>query len=112
MQLLIDADQNPATGWNGYDFIVNSPVLSARQTTLKRFSDGKTWPLAYRAIGNELVLTVPRKLLGLTNPAHTGFDFHWVDNAAAGPGADIARWWYDGDSAPDGRFNYRYRNTP
>ena len=33
MWLLIDADQNPATGWAGYDFIVNRT----------RDADGKFW---------------------------------------------------------------------
>ena len=111
MQLLIDADQNAVTGWNGYDFLVNSPVLSASRTTLKRLRDGKTWPVTYRRSGNEMQVTIPRALLGLTNLTRTRFDFHWVDNApAGGDPARIADWWYVGDSAPDGRFNYRYTN--
>ncbi len=110
MQLLIDADQNPKTGWHGYDFVVNSPVLNATTTTLKRLSNGKTWPVNYRAVGHDLMVIVPRALLGLTNIKKTAFDFHWVDNCAVGTG-DIADWWYNGDSAPDGRFNYRYVNN-
>ncbi len=47
MQLLIDTDQNQRTGWNGYDYVVNSRVLSATRTTLKRFSDGKVWAVPY-----------------------------------------------------------------
>ena len=109
MQLLIDADRNPKTGWHGYDFVVNSPVVSATQTTLKRLSDGKTWPVAYRAEGNQMVVTVPRARLGLTNIKTTTFDFHWLDNVPVGSG-DPADWWYVGESAPDGRFNYRYVN--
>ncbi len=111
MQLLIDADQNPNTGWNGYDFVVNSPVVSANATTVKRFSDGKTWRVPYRAAGNEMQMVIPRALLGLHNRRTTTFDFHWLDNAPIGEGANIADWWYTGDSAPDGRFNYRYTNT-
>jgi len=112
MQLLIDADLNPKTGWNGYDFVVNSQFLNARMTTLKRLSNGKTWPVPYHAVGNEMTITIPRTLLGLTNLAKTKFDFHWVDNApVGGDPKQIADWWYVGDSAPDGRFNYRYVNT-
>jgi len=110
MQLAIDADHNPSTGWHGYDFVVNSRVLTANTTTLKRLSDGKTWPVPYRAAGQDLVVIVPRALLGLTNLHKTTFDFHWIDNVPVGTG-DIADWWYNGDSAPDGRFNYRYTNT-
>jgi len=110
MQLAIDADHNPQTGWNGYDFVLNSRVLSADTTTLKRLKDGKTWPVHYRALGRDLMVVVPRALLGLTNLNKTTFDFHWVDNCPVGSGA-VAAWWYEGDSAPDGRFNYRYTNT-
>ena len=109
MQLLIDADQNPRTGWHGYEFVVNSRVIDAGTTTLKRLSDGKAWPVKYRASGQDLMVTIPRALLGLANVKKTAFDFHWVDNCPVGTG-DIADWWYNGDSAPDGRFNYRYIN--
>ena len=112
MQLLIDADLDPKTGWNGYDFVVNSRVIDATTTTLKRLSDGKTWPVHYRAAGNEMAVTVPRALLGLPDLARTAFDFHWVDNAPVGGAPSrINDWWYIGDSAPDGRFNYRYVNV-
>jgi len=112
MQLLIDADLNPRTGWNGYDFVVNSRVINASMTTLKRLSDGKTWPVHYHAAGSEMVVTLPRALLGLTDTHKTTFDFHWVDNASVGGDPKhIADWWYVGDSAPDGRFNYRYVNV-
>ena len=112
MQLLIDADLNPKTGWNGYDFVVNSRVIDGSTTTLKRLSDGRTWPVHYHAAGNEMVVTIPRAQTGLTDTARTTFDFHWVDNTpVGGDPAKIADWWYLGDSAPDGRFNYRYINV-
>ena len=89
MQLLIDADCNPKTGWNGYDFVVNSRVLDGRTTMLKRLSDGKTWPIRYRVVGNQMAVTIPRRLLRLTNMKRTAFDFHWADNVpvCGDPGA-------------------------
>lgn len=112
MQLLIDADLNPRTGWNGYDFAVSSRASTTSLTTLRRLSDGKTWPVHYHAAGNAMTITLPRTLLGLTNLKKTGFDFHWVDNAPSSRDLkQIADWWYVGDSAPDGRFNYRYVNV-
>nr|MDQ2730106.1 hypothetical protein [Armatimonadota bacterium] len=111
MQLLINTNGDANTGWNGYDYMVNNPVINANTTTLKRFSDGKTWPVKYHAQGSEMMITIPRALLGLKNTTHTTFDFHWVDNApAGGDSSQINDWWYMGDSAPDGRFNYRYVN--
>lgn len=109
MQLLIDADHNPATGWHGYDFVVNTRVVSATQTTLKRLSDGKTWPIDYHVESNQMAVTIPRALLGLTDTKTTTFDFHWLDNVPVGSG-DLADWWYVGESAPDGRFKYRFVN--
>lgn len=34
--------------------------------------------------------------------------FHWVDKAPVG--ADSRNWCLQGDSAPDGRFNYRFQS--
>ena len=112
MQLLISTGRSAANGWHGYDYAVTGPALSATMTTLKRFSDGKTWPVHYRAAGNQMEVVVPRSLLGLNDARRTQFDFHWIDNVAIGPGGeDPAQWWYNGKSAPDGRFNFRYVNT-
>jgi len=112
MQLLIDVGGDRQAGWNGYGFVINSHVLSATQTTLKRLSDGKVWTIGYRAAGRKMMIAVPRTLLGLTDAHKTVFDFHWVDNApVGGDPARIVDWWYVGDSAPTGRFNFRYRNT-
>lgn len=108
MQLLIDSDQNPKTGWHGYDFIVNRKVLSPTVTTIQSLHTGKVWRIPYRAKGNELMVVVPRSILGLTNLQKTTFDFHWVDNVPVGGDENIVNFWYEGDSAPDGRFNYRF----
>ena len=111
MQLLIDVDSSSRTGWNGYDFVVNQSVVDATTTMLRRIADGRSWQVKYHADGNEMVVEVPRALLGLTDPAGMTFDFHWADNVPVGTG-DIADWWYNGDNAPDGRLNYRYVNQP
>ena len=111
MQLLIDADQNPQTGWSGYDYVVNAQMINSSLTTLKRLSDNKVWQVHYHAAANEMMIAIPRALLGLTNPKQTAFDFHWADNVpVGGDPKQIVDWWYQGDSAPDGRFNYRYEN--
>lgn len=109
MLLLIDADQNPRTGWQGYDLLVNQDVRSATQTTLQAWRAGR-WenvaelPLHYR--DHELMLAVPAKLLP-GGPA--GFDFHWVDHPPSLH--DIADLFIGGDNAPERRFNYRFPRT-
>jgi hypothetical protein len=109
MVLFVDVDRNPSTGWCGYDYALNLEVLSERETTVKEWRSGK-WetvarvPLAYQR--NELEMAVPKRLLGLT-PYRAGFDFHWADNFRNLEG--IAEFGVHGDSAPNRRFNYRYK---
>lgn len=109
MQLLIDIDQDSATGWNGYEFVANVAPRDGAKTTLRSLVDGRTWQVKYRAAPAELVLIIPRAPLGLLNRRKVNLDFHWIDNLPVGTGG-VERWWYDGENAPDGRFNYRYWN--
>ena len=111
MLLLIDADQNPATGWFGYDYIINLRVVDEKTTTLQRYvpgTPGGPWlevaRLNYRHAGRQLELAVPRKLLGFKGDAFT-FDFHWCDNPP--DLKDPISLCLAGDSAPNRRFNYR-----
>jgi hypothetical protein len=111
MLLLIDADRNPATGWHGYDFILNKSVVDDRRTTLMKYAGkGKNpWKkvadVAYRYAGNRLELQVPRKTLGLS-PGKFAIDFKWSDHPA--DLNDIISLCVNGDTAPNRRFNYRF----
>jgi hypothetical protein len=115
MLLLIDADTRRATGWEGYDFVVNRSI-DGSETWLERNTDGWNWErvarLTLRVAERELMLAVPRAALGL--PADAGadvaFDFKWWDNPQRA--GDIMDVYLSGDAAPDGRFNYRYTTRP
>jgi len=112
MLLLIDADNNPETGWYGYDFIINKNIKDEKTSTLMRFDPAhsenpwiKVADLAFSYAGNKLEVSVPRKLLGL-NGTKFLFDFKWSDNAS-----DLKTpisLCTDGDTAPNRRFNYRF----
>ena len=111
MLLLIDADKNPATGWYGYDYLINKRISDQKITTLCRYDadvSADPWvevaSLDYRYNGCYLELAVPRNLLGLNSDAFT-FDFHWCDNPAVLK-VPISLC-IEGDSAPNRRFNYR-----
>lgn len=111
MLLLIDADQNPSTGWYGYDYLVNQRIVDGERTTLRRYApNDRNGPwvevaqLKYRYRGKSLEVAVPRKLLGLKKEGFT-FDFHWSDNPA--DLKDPISLCVNGDSAPNRRFNYR-----
>jgi hypothetical protein len=56
--------------------------------------------------GNELMLTIPRALLGLGDGQPLTLDFKWWDHSQK-PG-EIMDTYLSGDVAPDARFKYRY----
>jgi len=111
MLLMIDADNNPETGWYGYDFIINKSVKNEKTTTLMRFDgskDKQSWvevadlKMNYAAKGLEIA--VPRNLLGLSSDKFT-FDFKWSDNPESLE--DPISFCINGDTAPNRRFNFR-----
>ncbi|HTL18146.1 MAG TPA: hypothetical protein VL793_12990 [Patescibacteria group bacterium] len=111
MWLLIDVDANSATGWEGYDFILNRIAPGERKAWLEKNEGGWRWgkvaqvDLAVR--GNELALAVPRAALGLPiGKAPFVLDFKWADSLQR-PG-DVMDFYVSGDVAPEGRFNYRF----
>lgn len=111
MWLLIDADSNPKTGWEGYDFIVNRSIEDDGATWLEKNEGGWQWKktakLTCRAAGQELHLSIPRSALNLPHGKSAfSLDFKWADNLQK-PG-DILDFYVSGDVAPEGRFMYRY----
>ncbi|NDP22958.1 MAG: hypothetical protein GZ091_18045 [Paludibacter sp.] len=112
MLLLIDSDNNSSTGWFGYDFIINRNVKDRNTTTLMRYDSLQSenpWlevaELKFNYSGNELEISVPRKLLQL-NADSFALDFKWSDNAAELK--DPISFCLNGDTAPNRRFNYRF----
>lgn len=110
MLLFIDTDQNPQTGWFGYELLVNQNVVNTQETTLKRWNTkSQTWDeadtLAYQVVDNRLAITLPRSVLGATTD-QIQFDFKWSDNAAEL--RDPISFCTAGDTAPNRRFNYRF----
>ncbi len=112
MWLMIDIDQDHATGWEGFDFIVNRTIDADGHSWLEKNEGGWKWkkvaPVTYRVEGNELHLTIPRAALGLSkSKTSVSLDFQWADNIQQ-PG-DILNFHTSGDVAPDGRFRFRFR---
>ena len=111
MMLFINIDCDHTTGWHGYDFVVNRRVADSATTFVERTSNGWNWqPCAqvrFRVQGNELMLAVPRQVLGLADgDAPVRFEFKWADNTQNEDSID--EFTLNGDSAPNGRFNYLY----
>lgn len=106
MLLYIDADQDKSTGWEGYDFLVNSEISSSTTTAMKSWKKenwGKAIEVSYFYAGKELMIAVPRKHL---KEEHIAIDFHWADNIQKMN--DINEFFLNGDNAPERRSNYRY----
>jgi hypothetical protein len=109
MLLFLDTDQNPQTGWLGYDFVVNRGNVRPGHATLERNEGGAyRWgtpvDIVCASAGNQLELAIPRASLGLTKEPFT-IDFKWADNLQqTGEWSDFT---LNGDAAPNDRFNYR-----
>ncbi|MBN2842942.1 MAG: hypothetical protein JXM68_07620, partial [Sedimentisphaerales bacterium] len=112
MLLFIDSDRNHNTGWQGYDFLINSQPAGNKTTSLAAAVDNswnwhKTSDLSYRINGNKMEIMLPRKAISQTSD-NISFDFHWSDNIQKEN--DIMEFSLSGDSAPNRRLNYRYNS--
>jgi len=100
-----------AKSWEGFDFAINRKGISDGKTLLEKSEGGWTWTeiqeVKMQADGKEIEIAVPLKALGITDPSQFTVDFKWIDNAASD--GNIQTCMRDGDSAPDGRFRYRYK---
>ncbi len=102
MKIYIDSDRNRATGWEGYDYVINTP---APGDVSRLLSDGTAEAIGraeYNVSGSFLAVKVKRELLGIGSTVD--MEFKWVDNAEG----DILNWYSDGSVAPLGRFNFVY----
>ena len=110
MRLFIDIDRDKATGWQGYDFVINrsSPGDSA---LIEKSATGWNWrrvgAAAYAVQGDKLAVRVDRSILGLTGVNDFAFEFKWSDNMLED--GHIMDFYVNGDAAPGGRFNYVYQ---
>lgn len=108
MRLWIDIDRNKATGWEGYDYVINR-VSPGDSAVVEKSTRGWNWTrigaAAYSIKGNALELKVKRALFGV-NGKKLNFELKWSDNSEND--GNIMDFYVNGDAAPDGRFNYIY----
>lgn len=109
--LWIDADDDPRTGWCGFDLRITGDRGTAGATTAERLGPG--WSdrqaqgdLRAHVTDRAVVVRVPRALLGRPTGPLT-LPFQWT--AAVPDDGHRVDWLDHGDCAPDGRFTFRYR---
>lgn len=106
MNLYINSDDNFKTGWEGYDYIINRSRTGNTVSVEKNEGNKWDWTTAgsakFTMAGNQIMIAVPKSLLS----ASAAFDFKWADNSVKD--GDVMQFYDQGDTAPDGRFAYRY----
>ncbi len=113
MNLYIDADGNPATGWEGFDYVLNRSRTD-KKVSVERFQNG-TWDTeaetdADYVIGeNFMVITVEKGALGLPGGEVASLNFKWADHARVE--GDVLRFMTEGDCAPNDRFVFTYKGS-
>ncbi len=111
MWLFIDTDRNRATGWEGYDYMLNRVAPSGETTTVERSTDGWNWTKSgeatFKVSGKQMEIRIPRNILSLGNKVN--IEFKWADNLQEA--GDIMDFYLSGDVAPAGRFNFVYNEN-
>ncbi len=114
MQIYLNTDRDAETGWYGYDYIVNYKAKGDFETTIAKYTgtDGdygftEAGTVAYRAKGNQMMLAVPQKLLGIENGNGIELEFKVADSCTVYD--EMEDFYCDGDIAPLGRLNFIYQ---
>ena len=109
MVLYIGKDKRDAPAWQGFHYKV-CPLRTGTSAQVFVY-ESTTWnPLAIvpcTISGKSLMISIPRKTLGLAKDADFSCRFKWCDNILDG---DPMRWLADGDTAPNGRAAYVYQS--
>lgn len=109
MMLFLDVDRDKATGWEGYDYVVNYETPEKGKATVSRSCGVNAWnwqpceTVSYEVKDNQLVIRIPRSL-DKALEKDLDFEFKWVDNMQ--DEGNPMDFYVSGDSAPLGRFNY------
>ena len=110
MSVLLNVDMDYTTGWEGYDY----RVTYKNGTPWLMQWDGETseWKQIEQVKSvrknTEIMYSVAKSSLQMTKDVD--FDFKWVDNTPLLT-KEILDFIPNGDCAPNGRFNYRYKGS-
>jgi len=110
MQLLIKVNDQSLAGWEGFNFTVNRHLKNATTSVLEFSAGGWDWKpvceVPLHIEGSEMALCIPRKALCIEGRP-VDISFKWIDSM--NPQDDILQLYTQGDTAPNGRFAYLYK---
>ena len=108
MNLYVDVDNNPATGWEGYDLALNRH-RDGHYVSVESLADG--WAgthigqALYTVSGNQMVIRLAKSTVGVSGQVTT-LCFKWADNSTLS--GNVMEFMDLGDTAPNDRFSYLY----
>ncbi len=108
MNLYVDLDNDPATGWEGFDLALNR-ARDGHYVSVESLKDG--WAgthigqALYTVSGHRMVIRLAKSTVGLSGQVST-LCFKWADNSTLT--GNIMEFMDLGDTAPNDRFSYMY----
>jgi hypothetical protein len=84
MRLFLNTDRDAATGWEGYDYVINRTGAGAETMALERSIGGWAWEkvadLPYAMDAKQIEVSVSAALLELPVGEPLAFEMKWADN--------------------------------
>lgn len=108
MNLYIDLDNNPATGWEGYDLALNR-ARDGHYVSVESLAEG--WAgkhigqALYTVQGDRMTIRLAKAVAGVSGHVST-LCFKWADNSTLT--GNVMEFMDLGDTAPNDRFSYLY----
>ena len=114
MWLLIDADRDASTGWQGYDFIVNGRSSATGRRGSRRMTvagPGSGWPGSATDVPAMSCTFRPARV-PRSSLRRLSCDLGRLQMGRQRPTpGDIMDFYVSGDVAPEGRFRFRYKGV-
>ena len=108
MNLFIDLDGDSATGWEGYDFVLNR-ARDSHYVAIESLADGwagvSVGQALYTLSGDTMTIRVSKAALGVSG-WQSSFLFKWADQSTLS--GNVMEFMDLGDTAPNDRFAYLY----
>lgn len=112
MTLLLNTNLVYKDGWEGYDYMVSADAEKDGMVLYRYDASSSAWipvkAVSYQCEANKLMLQIAKSDLAMASDVD--FDFKWIDNVPASS-AEILDFIVNGEAAPNGRFNYRYKGS-